>query len=390
MHANLPKLRAHSKLARKQLACDTRRIREINRDCIRFSYQQHRFSRFEFSSHINVTAAKQAETKGKLQPPELGSVLSFPRKNRWSTIRPESALRNLSSSSTVTVAPSRSSIPSLASGPPGPLGQAALDGEKGGKRAARAAEAKAKEKAESTKDEETAVPEPTVPSYEGNSSRVTLANSEKSIETAFAFFLSTTPLLSPRLSYHPCTLPPTKRPRGSCSYQGRSLYSASLARTADLHLTASVNFQGACSFGIVAMFHWNLATLTQAFGRLHHLGQVKAVEWRVLKVVHSFYDIQESRMCRMFADDLLASERIPAYIDCRPLRLMIAFEIIKTLMGQSFNWYGWLLREGAAKPPGLFGAPSPDYLHGYARAVQRIRKVHESPVESTKRHTLQS
>ncbi|RYP74279.1 hypothetical protein DL771_003100 [Monosporascus sp. 5C6A] len=33
-------------------------------------------------------------------------------------------------------------------------------------------------------------------------------------------------------------------------------------------------------------------------GRLHRLGQLKGVEWRVLKVANSFYDIQENRMCR--------------------------------------------------------------------------------------------
>ncbi|RYP16617.1 hypothetical protein DL765_005008 [Monosporascus sp. GIB2] len=47
----------------------------------------------ELSCHPDVVAANQ-ETKGKLQLPKSKSVLSFPHKNRWSTIRPEAALRN--------------------------------------------------------------------------------------------------------------------------------------------------------------------------------------------------------------------------------------------------------------------------------------------------------
>ncbi|RYP50447.1 hypothetical protein DL768_004039 [Monosporascus sp. mg162] len=75
--------------------------------------------------------------------------------------------------------------------------------------------------------------------------------------------------------------------------------------------SAGVNFQGACSFGIVAMFHWDLATIVQMFRGLHRFGQLKAVEWRALKVAHPFYNIQENRTCCKFADDLLASGCIP-------------------------------------------------------------------------------
>ncbi|RYO99326.1 hypothetical protein DL764_006847 [Monosporascus ibericus] len=97
-----------------------------------FSYGQHPSYRFELSSHINVTAAEQAEIKGKLQPPESGDcapkrIFLINRESRAVAFQyPFTRFRATRS-----------------------FGQAALEGEEGGKRAAGAGEAKAKEKAES-------------------------------------------------------------------------------------------------------------------------------------------------------------------------------------------------------------------------------------------------
>ncbi|RYP47403.1 hypothetical protein DL768_006518 [Monosporascus sp. mg162] len=134
--SNLPKLRARSKLARKfphgwggfskmgkRSAPST--IPEESADG---SSSRATMASSEKSINSDVDVAmEQKELKEKPQLPKSESVLSFPRKNRWSTIRPETALR---------------SHPVLS-------GQAALDREEEIKRAIRAGEEKAREKAES-------------------------------------------------------------------------------------------------------------------------------------------------------------------------------------------------------------------------------------------------
>ncbi|RYP41473.1 hypothetical protein DL767_000978 [Monosporascus sp. MG133] len=133
---NLPKSRAHSRLARKfphgwggfskmgkRSAPST-----IPEESGEGSSSRATMASSEKSINTDVdVAVEQEELKGKPQLPKSESVLSFPRKNRWSTIRPETALR---------------SHPVLS-------GQAALDREEEIKRAIRAGEAKAREKAES-------------------------------------------------------------------------------------------------------------------------------------------------------------------------------------------------------------------------------------------------
>ncbi|RYP92139.1 hypothetical protein DL770_001720 [Monosporascus sp. CRB-9-2] len=133
---NLPKLRTHSKLARKfphgwsgfskmgkRSAPST-----IPEESAEGGSSRTTMASSEKSISTDVDAAvEQEELKEKPQLPKSESVLSFPRKNRWSTIRPETALR---------------SHPVLS-------GQAALDREEEIKRAIRAGEAKAREKAES-------------------------------------------------------------------------------------------------------------------------------------------------------------------------------------------------------------------------------------------------
>ncbi|RYO97243.1 hypothetical protein DL764_007343 [Monosporascus ibericus] len=133
---SLQKLRARSKLARKfphgwggfskmgkRSAPST-----IPEESAEGSSSRATMTSSEKSINTDVDiAVEQEEVKEKPQLPKSESVLSFPRKNRWSTIRPETALR---------------SHPVLS-------GQAALDREEEIKRAIRAGEAKAREKAES-------------------------------------------------------------------------------------------------------------------------------------------------------------------------------------------------------------------------------------------------
>ncbi|RYP67288.1 hypothetical protein DL771_007306 [Monosporascus sp. 5C6A] len=134
-HTNLPKLRAHSKLARKfprgwgGLSKMAKRSAPstIHEESAEGSGSRATITSSEKSTDTDVdVAVEQEELKEKPQLPKSESVLSFPRKNRWSTIRPETALR---------------SHPVLS-------GQAALDREEEIKRAIRAGEAKAREKAE--------------------------------------------------------------------------------------------------------------------------------------------------------------------------------------------------------------------------------------------------
>ncbi|RYP39826.1 hypothetical protein DL766_000268 [Monosporascus sp. MC13-8B] len=131
----LPKLRARSKFARKfprgwgglskmakQSAPST-----IPEESAEGGSSCATIANSEKSTNTDVdVAVEQGEVEGRPQLPQSESVISFPRKNRWSTIRPETALR---------------SHPVLS-------GQAPLDREEEIKRAIRAGEAKARERAE--------------------------------------------------------------------------------------------------------------------------------------------------------------------------------------------------------------------------------------------------
>ncbi|RYP74764.1 hypothetical protein DL771_002828 [Monosporascus sp. 5C6A] len=141
-------------------------------------------------------------TATSLHPPESGSVLNFARKNRWSAIRPETALRSLSSLSTresraVAVKYAFTRFRTTRSFWSRRL---STDKKVGSKSPGLPRRRPRRRRSPRRRDSGN---EPTAPSYDGNSSPVTLPNSHKSIKTAFAFFLSTAPLLSPRLSCHP-------------------------------------------------------------------------------------------------------------------------------------------------------------------------------------------
>ncbi|RYP87136.1 hypothetical protein DL769_000595 [Monosporascus sp. CRB-8-3] len=136
MHANPPRLRANSKLARKfprgwgGLSRMAKRSAPstIPEESAEGSSSRTTIANSDKSINIDVdVVAEQEGVEEKPQLPKSESVVSFPSKNRWSTIRPETALR---------------SHPVLS-------GRAALDREEEIKRAIRAGEARAREKAES-------------------------------------------------------------------------------------------------------------------------------------------------------------------------------------------------------------------------------------------------
>ncbi|RYP22256.1 hypothetical protein DL765_001770 [Monosporascus sp. GIB2] len=130
-----PKRRANSKLARKfprgwsSLSKMAKRSAPstIPEESVEGRSSCATIANSEKSTNTEVDVAmEQEEVKERQQLPNSESVISFPRKNRWSTIKPETALR---------------SHPVLS-------GQAALDREEEIKRAIRAGEAKARERAE--------------------------------------------------------------------------------------------------------------------------------------------------------------------------------------------------------------------------------------------------
>ncbi|RYP84208.1 hypothetical protein DL769_001231 [Monosporascus sp. CRB-8-3] len=178
----IPKLRAHSKLAARSLRNLPREATRvprspnlrIDRDCIGFSYQHHPSSRFEFSSHLNATAAGQEDAKYKLQPPRVGVGSKPPPEEPLA--RYQTGDRAPKPIFLVNLRKRESEQPALAKQRP----------REGG-----------------AQNEETADHEWTGQSDEGSSSRVTLANSRSPSRLHLLFPINNTPpltstFLSPR------------------------------------------------------------------------------------------------------------------------------------------------------------------------------------------------
>jgi hypothetical protein len=102
-----------------------------------------------------------------------------------------------------------------------------------------------------------------------------------------------------------------------------------------------LNLHQQCHKGIVAQFTWNLSTIIHAKGRIIRVGQAHEVEWRILRVNGSYYDIQEDKMCRKFAELLRNEACMPSYIQSPSLQRIVAYEQIRVLMSQPFNRYTW-------------------------------------------------
>ncbi|KAK8127140.1 uncharacterized protein PG998_002899 [Apiospora kogelbergensis] len=72
------------------------------------------------------------------------------------------------------------------------------------------------------------------------------------------------------------------------------------------------------------------------------------VIWYILKVRGSYYDIQEDRMCREYAETLQNDGYMPTYLKSPVLRRIVAYEHIRVLLAQSFNRFSWTVDLPAA------------------------------------------
>ena len=102
-----------------------------------------------------------------------------------------------------------------------------------------------------------------------------------------------------------------------------------------------LNLHRCCSRGLVIQFTWTANQILQAIGRLPRPGQKEAVEWRILRVADTFYDIQEEKLTDKFVAQLRVESDIPDWIKDHTLRTICAYEIVRHLLGQPWNRYAW-------------------------------------------------
>lgn len=115
---------------------------------------------------------------------------------------------------------------------------------------------------------------------------------------------------------------------------------------------AGLNLQHCCHKGYITQFTWNVATLLQAMGRITRVGQKQEVEWRILRVNSSYYDVQEDKMCQKFAEVVRNEAHMPDYLGHSPeLQRIVAYEQIRVLLAQPFNRYTWCAP--SQDPPGI-------------------------------------
>ncbi|KAK8099770.1 DEAD-like helicase [Apiospora kogelbergensis] len=105
--------------------------------------------------------------------------------------------------------------------------------------------------------------------------------------------------------------------------------------------TTKLNFHGSCSRGIIAQYPKTMKTMIQIMGRLVGEVQKEEVIWTILRVNGSYYDIQEDKMCKKFAEILQKETKTPEYLEIPILRRIVAYEQIRVLLSQPFNRYSW-------------------------------------------------
>ena len=105
-----------------------------------------------------------------------------------------------------------------------------------------------------------------------------------------------------------------------------------------------LNLHHHCHRGLVLQLFWNISTLVQAMGRIIRIGQTQPVHWHILRVKSSYYDVQEERMVKKFAETLRNEGFMPDYLSNSKyvdLQRVVAYEQIRVLLSQPFNRFGW-------------------------------------------------
>ncbi|GAB1309796.1 hypothetical protein MFIFM68171_00006 [Madurella fahalii] len=103
--------------------------------------------------------------------------------------------------------------------------------------------------------------------------------------------------------------------------------------------SAGLNLHKCCCRGIILQYPWNWPTIHQTIGRISRIGGKKIVDWVILHVTGTMYDVMEDKINRKYCEQLRLEARIPAFIKSIHLQRMVAYEIIKMSFGQPFNRY---------------------------------------------------
>ncbi len=94
-------------------------------------------------------------------------------------------------------------------------------------------------------------------------------------------------------------------------------------------------------------YPWNWPTILQVIGRLFRIGNERTVDWTILHVTGTMYDVAEDKMNRKFCEQLRLESQIPPFVKGLRLQRMIAYEIIRLTFGQPFNRFAWVMNPPA-------------------------------------------
>ena len=106
---------------------------------------------------------------------------------------------------------------------------------------------------------------------------------------------------------------------------------------------AGLNLHKCCCRGLIMQYPWNWPTILQVIGRLFRIGGEKTVDWTILHVTGTMYDVAEDKMNRKFCEQLRLESQIPSFVKGIRLQRMIAYEIIRLTFGQPFNRFAWVM-----------------------------------------------
>jgi hypothetical protein len=106
---------------------------------------------------------------------------------------------------------------------------------------------------------------------------------------------------------------------------------------------AGINFHRACWNGLVVMEGWNKPLTSQALGRIARIGQEETVDFRVLRIPNTYYDILEDKSNRKFVEQLRNECVMPAHLKYVRLQRLYAYELLTQYWGLPFNRYIWVI-----------------------------------------------
>ncbi|KAK4136002.1 hypothetical protein BT67DRAFT_440134 [Trichocladium antarcticum] len=75
--------------------------------------------------------------------------------------------------------------------------------------------------------------------------------------------------------------------------------------------SAGLNLHKCCRRGLILQYPWNWPTVLQTMGRLFRIGANKVVDWTILHVTSTVYDVMEDRINRKYCEQLQVGSSHP-------------------------------------------------------------------------------